>query len=371
VQIPFLDLKSQYESIRGEVNHRLQGVIEDCSFILGPEVERFEKAFASYCGVSYCIGVGSGLDALTLSIRALGVQPGDEIIIPANTFVATGLAIIQAGAQPVLVDCCENDFNIDPEKIEAAITPATKAIIPVHLYGRLANMKAVCDIANRHGLHVIEDAAQAHGAETGGNHAGGFGTAGCFSFFPGKNLGAYGDGGAVVTNDENLANKIKYLRNYGSKVKYEHEYLGVNSRLDSLQAAVLSVKLQYLDRWSELRRERASWYDKALQIEAITRPSLPSQKEHVWHLYVIRSNFRNELLSFLQQKGIMAQIHYPHPVHLHACFEGKLGGEGKYPVAEKLSREIISLPIYPELSKEQIDFIAETVKSFPQTVLKE
>ena len=361
--IPFVDLKAQYQTIRNEVRTKIDAVLESTQFILGDAVEQFESDFANYLGVKHAIGVGSGLDALRIALDAAGVGAGDEVIIPANTFIATALAVSNTGARPVLVDCKEDTYQLNPSLIEAAITPRTKVIMAVHLYGQSADMNSILDLARSHNLEVIEDAAQAHGTTFLNKKCGTFGLAGCFSFYPGKNLGAYGDGGAVVTNNDELAEKVRRLRNYGQREKYVHLDKGTNSRLDTLQATVLSVKLKHLDRWNEARRQHAAIYSDALASNDLIVPTLDSRSSHIFHLYVVRTRTREKLQKHLNSQGIQTGIHYPIPIHLQQAY-GELGlGRGAFPVTEKLADEILSLPMFPELSSQQIERVLEGVSS--------
>ena len=346
--IPLVDLKAQYRTIKAEIEAAMRRVLERGDFILGADVEAFEKEFAAYCGTGFAVGCGSGTEALHLGLEALGIGPGDEVIMPAMTFVATALAINQCGAWPVLVDVDPETALIDPTAIERAITAKTKAILPVHLFGQCADMAAIGAIARRHGLRIVEDAAQAHGAHANGAKAGALGDVGCFSFYPGKNLGAYGDGGLVTTGDPAIADKLMLLRNWGSRRKYHHEVMGTNSRLDTLQAAVLRVKLAHLDGWNAARRRHAAAYDAALSpLNDIVRTRYDAGT--IYHLYVVRTDDRDAALDALNRAGIGAAIHYPFAVHEHAAY-GWLGyPPGSFPVAESWARRCLSLPIYPEL----------------------
>lgn len=367
VKVPFVDLKTQYSAISGEIGGSVSEVLQDCDFILGAKVRAFEGEFAAYCGSLYSLGVSSGTEALHLALRALGIGPGDEVITQANTFIATALAISYTGAIPVFVDIAEETFNLDPELLERAVTSKTKAIIPVHLYGRTGPIDEIRDLAARHNLSIVEDACQAHGAiydgKAGQARAGTLGDAGAFSFYPGKNLGAYGDGGAITTDNAELYAKLRMLRDYGQVVKYHHQVEGYNSRLDTIQAAVLSVKLKYLDRWNALRFQHAARYTELLSgIPEVVSPQLC--EGHVYHLYVVRAQERNGLAEFLNSRGIATGIHYPVPNHLQPAF-GRLGyGKGSFPVTERLSEEILSLPIFPELRYGQIRHVADTIKDF-------
>ena len=361
MNVPFVDLKAQLEEIGDEVRSAIEEVIQRGDFILGRDVEAFEAEFAAYCGVRHCIGVGNGLDALRLTLQALDIGRGDEVITAANTFIATAQAILQAGATPVLVDCDPDTYNLDPRRLSGAITSRTKAIMPVHLYGQPADMDEIRVIADEHGLAIIEDAAQAHGAMYKGNRCGSMGIAGCFSFYPAKNLGAMGDGGAIVTDDRALAARIRKMRNYGSQVKYRHDVPGCNTRLDTIQAAVLRVKLRRLDKWNALRAEAARSYDELLAGCDLIRPTTKDDRTHVFHLYAVRSQDRDELLETLTAAGISAGIHYPTPIHGHAAMRGRVRTAGPTTHADALAREELSLPMYPQISKEQLAAVADAL----------
>ncbi len=361
MNIPLVDLRQQYQSLHSEMNAAIAKVLERGDFILGREVEQFEIAFAAFIGTRHAVGVGSGTDALFLSLHALGIGPGDRVLLPANTFIATALAVSDAGAEPVLCDVDPTSFTMDAESARRALTPNVKALIPVHLYGQSANMEELMDFARRKGLLAIEDAAQAHGAENRLGRVGTLGAAAAFSFYPGKNLGAYGDGGAICTNDDRLAEQLRLLRNWGSTVKYVHRVQGYNSRLDTLQAAVLLVKLHHLAEWNRQRRTIADWYRNELRElgdELIVPSEAPWSRQHVYHLFVValkRAN-RDVVLQHLQSVGIGAGIHYPVPIHLQEAYP-HLGGVGCFPIAERLARQILSLPIFPELTQEQVRFV--------------
>lgn len=354
MSVPFLDLRTAHLELKREIDAAFARVLDSGWYILGPEVEAFENEFAHYCGVQYCIGVGNGLDALRLALQAYGIGTGDEVIVPAHTFIATWLAVGACGATPVAVDAKADTYNIDPEALSAAITPRTRAIMPVHLYGQPADMDAINNIALRHNLIVIEDMAQAHGARYHGRRCGGLGHAAATSFYPGKNLGALGDGGAVLTNDAAIASKVRLLRNYGSHIKYDHEIQGENSRLDELQAAFLRVKLAHLDEWNDRRATIASQYIESLiDVPMITLPFVPEWVDPVWHLFVIQIRQRDPLRLYLQERGIGVGIHYPTPPHLQACYQSTLRAQS-YPVAERLAAEVLSLPMYPTLGQTAI-----------------
>jgi dTDP-4-amino-4,6-dideoxygalactose transaminase len=360
--IPLVDLKAQHAEIADEVAVGFARVIADTAFILGPEVRAFEAAFARFCGVPHCIGVANGTDAIELVVRALGLGPGDEVIVPANTFIATALGVVRAGARPVLVDC--DDYHLlDPGRIAAAVTPRTRAILPVHLFGQMADMEAIGAIAEARGLAVIEDAAQSQGARRHGRRSGGFGIAAATSFYPGKNIGAYGDAGAVVTSSDEVAARIHKLRNWGSDRKYHHPEIGFNSRLDTLQAVVLSAKLARLEAWNEARRRAAGRYDELLaDVSGVERPRTLPGNEHVWHLYVVRVPRRDEVLESLQTDGIGAGIHYPVPLHLHGALRDLGYREGDFPGAEGAAREILSLPMHPHLTGEQQERVVDALR---------
>ncbi|HLF20122.1 MAG TPA: DegT/DnrJ/EryC1/StrS family aminotransferase [Bacteroidota bacterium] len=358
--IAFVDLKRNYLSIRDEVEKALHDVMERTAFILGSEVRAFEEEFAAYCGAKYCIGVASGTDALKIALKAVGVMPGDEVITVANTFIATALAISESGATPVLVDCDPHYYAIDPDRIEKAITEKTKAIIPVHLYGQIAEMEKIETIAKKYGLKIIEDACQAHGTMYHGKKAGTFGDVGCFSFYPGKNLGAFGDAGAITTDNAELAEKTKLLRDYGQRIKYFHDLKGYNSRLDTVQAAVLRVKLKHLDKWNKKRKKNADLYGKYLSgIEEIKLPQEREGSTHVYHLYVIRVNGRQKIMDELKSKGISCGIHYPIPIHLQQAYADLGLHKGIFPVSEAYAEQVLSLPMFPELQEDEIDYISE------------
>lgn len=360
--IPFNDLAVQYQGIAGEVQAALERVFQQARFILGEEVAALEADFASYVGVSNAVGVASGTEALQLALMACGIGPGDEVITVPNAGVPTVAAIVAAGARPILVDIHPVSYNLDPSLVEAAIAPRTRAILPVHLYGQAADMDPILEIAHRRGLRVIEDACQAHGAEYQGKKVGSLGDAGCFSFYPTKNLGGYGDGGMVVTNDARIAEKVRLLRNYGQKDRYYHVVEGINSRLDELQAAMLRVKLKRLDHWNEERRSLARSYDRLLGDSPVIVPSDMGYGTHVYHLYVIRSGDRDRLQAALKKEGVETLIHYPIPVHLQEAYRHLGFGEGSFPVSEKYAHEILSLPLYPGLRPEQVEEIAGLIR---------
>lgn len=347
--IPFLDLGATYRELKPQIDAAVARVLEGGWYILGPEVEAFEAEWAAYCGAGFAVGLANGLDALTLALRALGIGPGDEVIVPSNTYIATWLAVSGVGARPVPVEPDPLTHNIDPNLIEAAITPRTRAVMPVHLYGQPADLQPILEIAKRHGLRVIEDAAQAHGAAYRGRRLGGHGDIVCWSFYPGKNLGAFGDAGAITTNDADLAARVAMLRNYGSREKYVNELPGVNSRLDPLQAAVLRVKLKVLDDWTERRRAIASAYLEGLKDSGLILPHVPEWAAPVWHLFVVRTDAREQLQAQLAKAGIGTLIHYPIPPHMQSAY-ADLGFEAKaFPIARRLAQEVLSLPMGPHL----------------------
>ena len=362
MKITFLDLKVQYETIKDEIDEAIQEVLNSCAFAGGKFVEQFEEAFAEFCECEHAVGVGSGTEALWLALLALGVGSGDEIITGPNTFIATAEAISCTGAKPVYVDIDENTYTMDPELIEAAITPHTKAIIPVHLFGQVANMDPILEIARANHISVIEDACQAHGASYKARPAGSMGDAGCFSFYPGKNLGAYGEAGAVITHDIEIAEKIRMLRDHGQSQKYYHEIIGWNARMDGIQGAVLNVKLKHLRAWNDARRKNANAYNRGLNhLKNLIQPYEADYGRHVYHIYAVRLRNRNRFIASLAEEGIACGIHYPVPVHLQKAYASQLSTNNRFPVAEKCSEEFVSLPMYPELSEEQIDHVTNLV----------
>lgn len=360
--VEFLDLGRLHESMRDELNQAFQRVLSSSRFIMGPELEAFEEEFAQYCEVSYCTGVGNGLDALHLLLLAYDIGPGDEVLVPSNTFIATWLAVSQCGATPVPVEPLAATHNMDPELIESAITARTKAIVPVHLYGQPADMDPIMAIAARHQLVVIEDAAQAQGARYKGRRVGSLGHAAATSFYPGKNLGALGDGGAALTRDPRVARRLKILRNYGSEIKYQHEVKGYNSRLDEMQAAFLRVKLKRLDDWNAARRAAASRYTKGLKHSSLGLPEVSDQFEPVWHLYVVRTGQRDALQAHLQRHGIQSVIHYPIPPHKQAAYQEMASCD--LPLCEQLSREVLSLPMSPGMQDIELDYVCDVLNTF-------
>lgn len=365
-KVPFQDIPLQIRSIRTEIDAAIDGLLAHAGFILGPEVARFESEWAGACRTSQAVGVASGTDALHLILRAIGIGPGDEVILPANTFVATAEAVSHVGATPVLVDCRLEDYLIDPAAAQAAVTPRTRVLLPVHLYGQPADMEALSRLASRKGLAVVEDAAQAHFASMAdGRLCGSLGVAAAFSFYPGKNLGAFGDAGAVTTGDESLAGRVRLLRNLGSTVKYHHQVVGYNSRLDSIQAAVLSVKLRHLPAWNEARQRAVAWYQEALcGFPGLILPTkAPWTGTHAYHLYVVRilERDRDTVARALAERGVQTVVHYPVPIHLQEAY-GSLGFRaGAFPASEEAARSVLSLPLFPEITQSQIAYVAESL----------
>jgi len=366
MRIPFVDLKSQYLSIKDEIDKVLSEVISNAAFVGGAYVKSFEEAFAAFCGVKHCIGVGNGTDALFISLRALGIGRGDEVVTAANSFIATSEAITMSGAKVVFADIDPKTYNIDATKVEEKISKKTKAVIPVHLYGQPADMDPVLDIAKRHHIRVIEDAAQAHGAVYKGRKIGSIGDVGCFSFYPGKNLGAYGDAGAIVTNDDELASKARMISNHGRVEKYNHELEGVNSRLDGVQAAILEVKLAHLPQWTVHRRNNARIYDRNLHNSGLITPAEIDDVQAVYHLYVVRvqNRLRDKLQEYLESDGISTGIHYPITLPNLTAYAYLNHRADDFPMATKASQEILSLPMYPELEESQIAYIAKKIEEF-------
>ena len=364
-KVPFLDLHTQYETIRDEIADAIQQVLDSSEFVGGPFVERFEEEFAGFCGCRYASGVSSGTSALWMTLLSLGIGPGDEVITVPNTFIATAEAISMCGARPVFVDVDEQSYTMNPALLEGAVTPRTKAVIPVHLFGQPADMDPIMEFSARHALHVIEDACQAHGALYRGRPAGSIGIAGCFSFYPGKNLGAYGEAGAVVTNDPELTKKIRILRDHGQVRKYHHTMIGWNGRMDGIQGALLSVKLKYLSRWNETRRKNAALYDRLLANTAnISLPREMDYAKHVYHVYAIRTKNRDALQGFLAERGINCLIHYPLPIHLQDAYRSFGFEGGNFPISENCAGGFLSLPMYPELAGNQIEHVVREIQNF-------
>jgi dTDP-4-amino-4,6-dideoxygalactose transaminase len=367
LNVPFLDLKAQYLSIKAEIDHAIQRVLDSCAFSGGPFVEAFEPRFASAHGAECAVGVSSGTAALHLALMALDIGPGHEVIVPSNTFIATAEAVSLTGATPVFVDCEPRFYALDPSALGTAVTSKTRAVIAVHLYGQPADLDPVKAFTKEHGLFLVEDCAQAHLASYHGKPVGSHGIVGCFSFYPGKNLGAYGEGGAVVTNDRALAEKVSALRNHGSAQKYIHEHIGHNYRMEGFQAAILDVKLNYLEQWTQKRCQAADWYREYLsEVPELTLPDVRPGCRHVYHLFVVRATGRDLLIDHLKRQGIETGIHYPIPCHLQKAYAYLGLDEGSFPLSEQYAKEILSLPIYPELSEEKIQYVARQIKAFYQ-----
>lgn len=366
MKVPFLDLAAAYAELQPEIESAVLASLRSGWYIGGGEVEAFEQAFAAFTEAKHCVGVANGLDALHLALRAMDIGAGDEVIVPTNTFIATWLAVSQCGAVPVPVEPIEGTCNLDPARIEAAITPRTRVLLPVHLYGQPADLDPILALARKHGLRVLEDAAQAHGARYRGQRIGGHSDAITWSFYPGKNLGALGDAGAVTTNDPHLADRIRELRNYGSRTKYVHEVQGFNSRLDPVQAAALSVKLKVLDEWNGRRVRIAARYTQALADTSLVLPAVTPDAEPVWHLYVIRHPQRDRIQKLLQEKGVATLIHYPIPPHLQAAYAAGFR-RGQFPIAERMASQLLSLPIGPQLSDEAVEVVISAMKSALQS----
>jgi len=360
-RVPFLDLAATHAEIRHELDAAVARVVDSGCFVLGPEVAAFEHEFAAFCEVEHCVAVGNGLDALRIVLMTLGIGDGDEVIVPVHTFIATWLAVSSTGATPIGVEPLEGTYTLDPSLIECAISRRTRAILPVHLYGMPADMDAIRTIASRHGLPVLEDAAQAHGARYKGRRVGSLGTAAAFSFYPGKNLGALGDGGAITTNDARLAEAARVLRNYGSRVKYVHERQGLNSRLDEMQAALLRAKLPHLERWNHSRSQLSAVYLQELAGSPLGLPEVPAYAEPVWHLFVVRSSERDRLRASLETQGIETAVHYPTPPHLQAAYADSRAARS-HPLSERIAGEVLSLPIGPSLDKAAVARCAEAIK---------
>lgn len=378
MNIPFLDLKAQFREIEHEVLPMVKEAMENAAFIGGPQVSGFEAEFASFCESKYCVGVNSGTDALRFALLAAGVGPGDAVITVPHTFIATTEAISQVGAKPVFVDIDPKTYNMDPNKLEdylskrvkgnasaSSLEPRPKAVIPVHIYGQPADMDAIAAVAKKQNLLVIEDACQAHGAMYKGKKAGSMGVAGCFSFYPGKNLGAYGEGGAVVTQSEDMANKMRMIRDHGQAKKYFHDMEGYNGRLDAIQAGVLRIKLRRLETWNEARRRNAKHYNELLSsVKGVMLPLEANGSRHVYHLYVILVDDRDGLQKYLNDKGIGTGLHYPVPLHLQKAYSGNGHKEGEFPVTESVAKRLLSLPMFPELAKAQVEYVADCIKEF-------
>ena len=364
MNIPLVDLKAGYQPLKAEILNAIDGVLEGMNLHLGPNVRALESEFAAFCGAKYAVGAGSGTDAILIALKAAGIRAGDEVITTPHTFFATIEAIVLAGAVPVFVDIDPQTFNIDPAQVEKKITNRTKAVLPVHMYGQAADMKPVMTLAEKHGLKVIEDACQAHGAEYAGKRCGSFGTAGCFSFYYTKNLGAYGEGGIITTDDQALAETAGKYRTHGHKSKYEHEMIAYNSRLDEVQAAILRIRLKHLDEYNAARRNIAEKYNALLKDTPLVLPKEAAGRKHVYHLYVVRSKERDALQQHLADAGVGTGIHYKKPVHLQEACAVYGSKKDDFPVTERICNEILSLPIYPELKDEQVEYIAAKVKEF-------
>jgi len=363
IRVPFLDLEAHHAPLRAEFDQAIGEVIDSGAFAGGPVVAQFENEFAAFCGSRHAIGVGNGTDALWLALLACGIGPGDEVITVPNTFMATAEAITYTGAKPVFVDVDERSYTINPELLEGARTPRTKAVIPVHLFGQVADMDRILSFGRKHGLYVIEDAAQAHGAEYKGRRAGSMGDLGCFSFYPGKNLGAFGEAGAVVTNDDNLQEKIRILRDHGQIRKYQHAMVGWNCRMDGIQAAILRIKLRRLDQANQRRQAHARRYDRLFHdLEDVERPFEVASGQHVYHIYPIRVSERDGVMRLLEEKGIGCGIHYPVPIHLQEAYRDLGYERGSFAISERLCSAFISLPMFPELTEAQVELVAESVR---------
>lgn len=362
--VPLVDLKAQYAAIKGDIDSAMQQVVDAASFIMGPDVRRFEGVFAEYCDSTHCVGVSSGTAALILVLHALGIRPGDEVITSAHTFIATAEAISAVGAKPVFVEIDPHTYNIDPDAVSAAVTPATRAVIPVHIYGQPADMTRLNAVARRHNLAVIEDAAQAHGATWQGQKAGSLADAACFSFYPGKNLGAYGDAGAVTTDNGDIAAQVALLRNHGRRSKYLHEQVGYGERLDTLHAAILAAKLPHLDAWTRQRRALAARYSARLADCDLVLPLVHEDAEPAWHLYVVRTPQRDAMLDFLNERGVQAGVHYPVPLHLQPAYAALGYRAGDLPITEEVAATCLSLPLYPEMTLDQQDYVVDVVRQF-------
>ncbi|HQP10618.1 MAG TPA: DegT/DnrJ/EryC1/StrS family aminotransferase [Candidatus Omnitrophota bacterium] len=363
MKVPFIDFSEQYEAIKTRLDKDLKKVFVKADFIMGDEAKAFEQEFAKFCGVKYAVGVNSGTDALYMALGALDITVGDEVIIPTFTFIATALCISYTGAKPVFVDIEEETYNIDPKKLEAVITDRTRAIIPVHLYGQPANMDEIRAIAKKRNIMIVEDACQAHGATYKGKRAGALGDIGCFSFYPTKSLGAFGDAGIVITDREDINEKVRMLRDYGRKGRYEHKIKGYNSRLDTIQAVVLSAKLKYLDQWNAMRGQLAAYYCELLKdIPGVVVPTIKSHRTHVFQTFAVRVPNRNVVMEKMQEKGVSVLIHYPIPIHLQEAYADTGHKKGDFPISERISDEILSLPMYPHMTKKQVKYVCDSLK---------
>ncbi|WP_026887161.1 DegT/DnrJ/EryC1/StrS family aminotransferase [Clostridium beijerinckii] len=364
MEVPFLNFKPMHNEIKDEILDVFEKIYDNNWFILGPHVEAFEKEFSKYCGANYCISCGNGLDALSIILRGYDIGEGDEIIVPANTYIATALAVSYVGAKVILVEPDINTFNIDVTKIEAVITKKTKAIIAVHLYGRPAEIDKIKPLCKKYNLKLIEDSAQAHGAIYNGRKTGNLGDAAGFSFYPGKNLGALGDGGAILTNDKDLAEKVRAIRNYGSKIKYYNEYKGVNSRLDEIQAGYLSIKLKSLDKWNSYRQKVAKVYLEKITNNKLNLPNINLSTDSIWHVFALRTEFRDELVNYLNSHGISTVIHYPIPIHLQKAYKELGYKEGDFPLAESISKTVLSIPIWYGMTNEEINYVIDILNKW-------
>jgi dTDP-4-amino-4,6-dideoxygalactose transaminase len=364
MKVVFSDVKYMHEEVEKEIMEAFQRVYKSNWFIGGNEINLFEEEYASYCGATNCISCGNGLDALYLILKSYGIGAGDEVIVPSHTFIATALAVSYVGAKPIFVECDINTYNINPSLIEKAITDKTKAIIAVHLYGQPADMDEIMHIGVKYNIKVIEDSAQSHGAYYKGKRTGTLGNAAAFSFYPGKNLGALGDAGAVVTNDNDLADKVRALSNYGSKEKYVHKYMGVNSRLDAIQAAFLRIKLSNLERWTVRREEIANSYLLGIKNKKIVLPGVSENRDHVWHLFVIKTDNRNEFQVYLQKNGVQTLLHYPTPIHLQEAYSNYVYKKGDLPIAEEIASKVVSLPIFYGMTDEQVDYVIDIINEY-------
>ena len=362
--VPFLDLKAQYQKIKEEIKVRFDNILNSCCFVLGPEVEEFEKNFAEFCEAKYCVACNSGTSAIHLALLSSGVKKGDEVILPTHTFIASAESVSYCQAKPVFVDVDPKTYLLDYKEIESKITKNTKAVLTVHLYGQPVDIDPIKEICMRKNLTLVEDAAQAHGARYKNKRVGGLGNTACFSFYPGKNLGAYGEGGAVVTDNKDIADKIKILRDHGQQKKYHHDFIGFNYRMSAFQGAVLNVKLKYIDEWNKLRREKAHLYNELLKETKVITPFEPDYAESVYHLFIILSDKREELSEYLKENGVYTGLHYPVPIHLQKAYEFLGYKNGDFPHTERISRECLSLPMYPELDKIQIKYVCDLIKQF-------
>lgn len=363
MKVNFIDFSQQYQTIKDEIDTGLKSVFEKGNFILGEEEQVFEESFAKYCDVRYGVGVNSGTDALYLALSAIDLKPGDEVILPSFTFIATALCISYTGAKPVFIDVEEETYNIDPNQLKSLITDKTRVILPVHLYGQPSNMDEINAIAQKHNIVVIEDACQSHGAKYKNRKVGSLGNIGCFSFYPTKSLGAFGDGGMIVTNDKNIYERVQMLRDYGRTGRYEHKIKGYNSRLDTVQAVVLNAKLKYLDQWNQMRADNAAIYGELLKgVDGVVTPKVKSDRTHVYQTFAVRLKERDRILEGMKAKGIGVLIHYPIPVHLQEAYKDAGYGVGDFPVSERMSKEVLSLPMYPHMTRKEVEYVCSSLK---------